>query len=103
MFIVVSDKINEEILANKKIIFLESPCNIKNITDENNYLIIDKNISIKEDGFFTVKDNENSLINQISIDELLIMVNIKLIILKEINQKIVEISNYYNIDYLILK
>lgn len=103
MFIVVSEKVNKELLTNKKIIFLESPCNIKNIIDENNYLIIDENITIKEDGFFCVKNNKNSLINQISIDELLIMTNIKLIISKEYNDKIKEVSDFYNFDYIILK
>lgn len=103
VFIVVSDNVNEEFITNQKIIFLESPCNIKDIDDLENYLIIGKNIIIKEDGYFRNLLDEDSLINQLSIDELLIMVNIKLIIMKNYFEKVEEISNFYKINYIILK
>lgn len=103
MILVISGKMNEEVLSNKKIIFLESPCNLKNITEKENILVIDKDIEINNEGFFINKLEEDSLINQISIDELLIMVDIKLIILLKNIEKIKEISKFYSLNYLILK
>ena len=117
MIIVVSGKINNKVSSNKKIIFLESPCNIKNITDKENILVIDETVTINDDGYFKNKlinnievddldldNNElNYLIDQISIDELIIMVDFKLIIMEKNQEKIKEISKFYNIDYVTLK
>ena len=103
MILAVSGKTNEELFSNKKIIFLESPCNIKDITEKDNILFIDDDILISDDGFFINQKEDDSLINQISIDELLIMVDIKWIILKKIYSKIDEICDFYNLNYLLLK
>lgn len=103
MFIVVSDKVNDKLISNKKIIFLESPCNIKTIEDKGNYLLIDKSVNVKEDGYFYNSFDNDSLINQISLDELLIMTDIRLIIVNNDCEKVKEISDYFNVDYIILK
>ena len=103
VLIVVSDKINNKLISNKKIIFLESPCNIKTIEEKDNYLFIDESINIKEDGYFYNSFDNDSLINQISLDELLIMTDIKLIIVNNDSDKVKEISDFFNVDYIVLK
>ena len=108
MFIIVSEKPNDKLYINKKIIFLESACLIKFINDDYNLLfILSDNIELKEDGFFIDKLNKESKINDLSIDEIIISLNIKYIFLKNKDDnsilKVKEVSSFYNIPYAIIK